>query len=642
MKITKYLFFAILLFPFKLLFPQSLETLKKDYPDSDAIINIRSHKLSLLINQGTIQAKTTVLEKKRIINELNSYNYHVENIYFNSLEKIADIKSMVKDPADYTINLEGYKAEVESTFSEGELSSDVKRQRIYFRGAKPGREIHLQYDRIIKNPYLLPIFYFDQQYPVVKTTFQITFDENIEIGWMIFNMDSIDIDFKEKESYGNKIYVWEAKNIYPVETEINGPDHLDLAPMIIPYIKSFKYNGKTHQLLGSTKDLHKWYVKMISSANMNNYGLTNIADLSKKITDTIDIEEEKIRAIFQWVQSNIKYISTNEGLGGFIPTHAEAVLKNRYGDCKAMTNLTYRLLEEAGIKSFYTWVGTIDLPFNYENNPTPSTDNHMVLAFEKKEGDYQILDATNSYGAFYDVPFYIQGKEAMISLNDSTFIIKKIPLDAYTKNTLYDSIYIYEKDGLLKSHSNLKLTGSQKYKSEYSFPLVHDEIVDYIKENYIMANAKTKLKNVDYSGVKDRSNKMEISFDYELFDHSLNTTNKKYINMNLDKPLVRFDMDIEERKTDYIFDFASSYEYISYYEIPEGFELEYMPSPKSYSHDRFGMSIQYTSNEKGIKMRRILYIKDRTIRLEDFEDWNDFIKLLKKSYTELVAVKQTK
>lgn len=637
---TKYLFLVILLFSFQYLFSQSVETLKKDYPDADIVCTTQSHNLSLLVNQGTISAKLNILEKKRILEELNSYNYFVENIYYNSLEKVTNIKSLLKDPADLDVKIEGYEAEVESTFSESELLSDVKRQRIYFTGAKPGREIHLRYEKIIKNPYLLPIFYFDHKYPVAKSVFQITFDPKIEIGWFTFNLDSLDIQFSEKESYGNKIYVWEVKNVFPVDVEYDGPDHLAMAPMIIPYIKSFKYGGKTKQILGTPEDLHRWYKKMVSSVNSIDYVNKKIPDLAKRITDTLDLKEEKIKAIFQWVQSNIKYIATNEGLGGFVPTHAEAVLKNRYGDCKAMTNLTYRMLEEIGIESYFAWVGTIDIPFNYENNPTPSTDNHMVLAFEKENGDYQILDATNSYGGFYDLPFYIQGKETLISLNDSSFVIKMLPVDTFDKNVFYDSIYMYEEEGVLKSHSNLRLTGSQKYKSEYSFPLEHDDIVDYIKERYIIANKKTKLDNVVYNGVKDRTNLMEISYDYELYDHSLFTDNKRYINMNLDKPLVRFDMDIEQRKTDYLFDFASTYQYICFYKIPEGYEIEYIPPSKIFENNRFGMNIDYVEADGGIKLIRKLFIKDRTIRTVDFAEWNKFIDLLKDSYTELVVVKQ--
>jgi hypothetical protein len=427
---------------------------------------------------------------------LNKYDYHVENIYYNSLQKISKIKSHIKNPWDLATGEEGILADVETIFSEGELESDFKRQKIYFKGAKAGRQIQVQYEKTIINPYLIPIFHFDQEYPATKTIFQITAAKDIEIGYFTFNLDSIDINFTKSELDGKINYTWEANNVFPVETETHGPGIFALSPMIIPYVKSFNYNGKTSYLLDTPKELHKWYIKMIGS-NQEDYGLRNIHDLSKKITDTISNEQDKIKAIFQWVQTNIKYLSTDEeGLGGFVPKHAEKVLKNRYGDCKAMTNLTYRLLEAAGIKSYFAWVGTNDLPFNYQNNPTPSTDNHMILAFEKADGEYQLLDATNSYGSFYDVPYFIQGKETLISLNDSSFTIKKIPVDDFQKNVLFDSIYLYEDDGLLKAHSNLIITGSQKYRSESGFPLVHNEIVDYIKEHYIMANKKTRLNNI--------------------------------------------------------------------------------------------------------------------------------------------------
>ncbi len=620
---------------------QSNDSLLKQYPDQDAVYLKASIHLNIGENEGTISAKTIELEKKRILNNPNPNNYWVDVIYFNSLVQLKENKAFIKDPKDNKYENEGYFAEVESTYSDTEIASDMMKQKVYFADAVNGREIQLQYEKIIKDPHLLPTFYLDMDFPVIKRIYQITVDDGIEIGWLSFGLDSLDIEYTEKHSYGKTIHYWVAKDVYPIEPDPNGPEYIALAPMIIPYIKSFTYNGKTTQYFGTITDLHRWYVSMIERSSSFYDPDKNVLKISKSITDTCDTEEEKIKAVFQWVQTNIKYLYSDSGLGGFIPEDADKVMYNRYGDCKAMTNLTYELLKNSGIKSYFAWVGTYDLPFTYENNPTPSTDNHMILAIEKKDGDFQLLDATNSYGSFYDTPYYLQGKETLISLSDSTYLIKTFPKENYQDNILYDSNYIFEEGDQLKSRSFMKMTGSQKYKAENGFPLVHKEIIDYIEENYLMANKKTSLDHITFSGIKDRTDSLQLSFDYLLQNHLVVADGKKYINLNFDKPLVRFDLDLSKRKTDYLFKYPSLYQYVSIYEIPDNYQLEYLPPNKSYHHERFSMDIQYTQTDRTIKLSRDISIKDRIIKTNDFNDWNEFVNLLKQSYTEVLVVKIT-
>ncbi len=52
-----------------------------------------------------------------------------------------------------------------------------------------------------------------------------------------------------------------------------------------------------------------------------------------------------------WVRKNIRYVAVYVGAGGVVPHSAQAVLDNRYGDCKDHVALLEALLKAVAIES---------------------------------------------------------------------------------------------------------------------------------------------------------------------------------------------------------------------------------------------------------------------------------------------------
>ena len=73
----------------------------------------------------------------------------------------------------------------------------------------------------------------------------------------------------------------------------------------------------------------------------------------KSLTSPLKTEREKIKTLYSFVQNNTRYVSVQEGVGGWQAFPAEFVYKNGYGDCKALSNYMYALLKSIGIKSLW-------------------------------------------------------------------------------------------------------------------------------------------------------------------------------------------------------------------------------------------------------------------------------------------------
>jgi len=635
-KIYPFALVFIIILPL-LSFSQNIEKLKSLFPNADAVIKQRSEILHIKRSNGKFEITRDYSETKIILKTPPFSNFWVERIYFDSFEKIRAIEGDKISNSDLLLNSKAEKYGPQSTIRSSGLYNDEKVYKLWFNQVKKGDKINIKYERIHKNPRMFGPFFFMDSEPCLKAKFSIRSDKNIEIGWSYYGPEKYHVTFSKGMSNGENIYTWTLDSIPAFEEEDYSPSFQELAPQIIYYIKSVTERKKKKIILDSVSALHNWYRSLVKRANLS--PPHSVASLTREIIDTCETKDEKVKAIFQWVQSNIKYINTSVGMGGFVPDDAEEVLKNRYGDCKAMTNLSITMLRLARINSYFCWIGTFDLPYNYTNNFTVSTDNHMIIAI-RKNGKVKLLDATNSYGEFYKTPFYLQGKEALISLADSNFAIFKIPEESHEDNIMIDSNYIYEKEGRLFAKENIEVSGSLKLKIETDFPLIHDDIIEYIDEHFLTANAKTKIDHIEYSGIKDRSNTMNVKFNYQLFNHEIIAENKKYINLNMDRPLYDFNIDLDQRKTDFLFDFARTEHYIVVYKIPEDYQVTNLPPDIHADFNNYSVHINYQEIDGTVLMRRDVILKNRRIKKDNFEEWNEFVSSYKDAYFGILVLEK--
>ena len=55
---------------------------------------------------------------------------------------------------------------------------------------------------------------------------------------------------------------------------------------------------------------------------------------------------------------------------------------------KDNSSILYEMLKAAGIKGELTWIGTRSIPYKYNELPTPSVDNHMILYYQNGNKGY--------------------------------------------------------------------------------------------------------------------------------------------------------------------------------------------------------------------------------------------------------------
>ena len=73
-------------------------------------------------------------------------------------------------------------------------------------------------------------------------------------------------------------------------------------------------------------------------------------------------------------------------------------------------------------------------------------------------------------------------------------------------------------------------------------------------------------------------------------------------------------------------------------EVPEGYEVTYIPEDVSFGDDKFSCSIGYEKNDKEVVYNYNLCLDVIWLNPDQFSEWNTFIKNLKKSYRENIIL----
>src|SRR5271166_1472951 len=105
--------------------------------------------------------------------------------------------------------------------------------------------------------------------------------------------------------------------------------------------------------LESWKAIGDWYYKLADGRRNSS---PEISARVQQLTAGATTFDAKVRALTGFLQSDVRYVGIEIGIGGFQPHPASDIFRSRYGDCKDKATLLSSMLKEAGIDSDYLLV----------------------------------------------------------------------------------------------------------------------------------------------------------------------------------------------------------------------------------------------------------------------------------------------
>lgn len=138
-------------------------------------------------------------------------------------------------------------------------------------------------------------------------------------------------------------------------------------------------------------------------------------ELCADLTEPLD----KVRAVFEFVSRDIRYLDHDTGIFGKKPNKAVEVFGNRFGDCKDKATLMIAMLREVGIRAAYAAIRTRPRGPVFWEVPDAQTD-HIITYIPAQAGIPHDLfvDGTSRFGHVAWLPDADQGVEALVLEGD--------------------------------------------------------------------------------------------------------------------------------------------------------------------------------------------------------------------------------
>jgi hypothetical protein len=421
---------------------------KTDYsialiPDSlklNANAVVRLSKIQITISsQKSMSTKT--IKAISVLNELGMRSLDLsENCDNNS--SINKIEATIYNATGKELN--SYKRrdfKDQSATDEGTIFSD---NRVLFLDYTPvNYPFTVVFESEIENkttafiPFWSPLEMY--YVSVENASFTINFKPELGIKTKELNFSN---NYKIERTETSSSISYSSKNLTAKNYESLSPRFDKIFPKVMFGLTLFSLEG-VNGTANSWKEIGKWFYDEILT------GTTELSNETKaKVKSLVGEEKDpikKAKIIYKYVQDKTRYVSIQEGIGGWKPMLAKDVDKLGYGDCKALTNYTRSLLNEVGVVSYYSRLYGNASKMEIIPDIVSFQSNHVILAIPN-DSNYIWLECTSQDDPFGYQAYFTDDRQALVIKPDGGEIVQtKIYIDKENTQNSKGSYSISEK-----------------------------------------------------------------------------------------------------------------------------------------------------------------------------------------------------
>lgn len=277
-----------------------------------------------------------------------------------------------------------------------ELISNVREKVIRIPASDPGNVIGYEYE-LEEQPMLLQdTWYFQGEAPVVEARYSL----QLPAGWEYKAAFLNHAEVKPTQAGGGQS-LWTVSNVRGIKAEQEMPPLRGVEGKMIVYF--LPPGGTGDRGFANWQEMGNWYRDLTKGRNEATPDIkTKVAQLTSGLQSPLD----KMKALAQFVQHDIRYVAIELGIGGWQPHPAGDVFTHRYGDCKDKATLLAAMLREIGIDSYYVVINT-ERGSVTPDMPANSGFNHVILAIKLPDGiSAASLSATMHHPKLGDILFF--------------------------------------------------------------------------------------------------------------------------------------------------------------------------------------------------------------------------------------------
>lgn len=471
--------------------------------------------------------------------------------------------------------------------------------------------------------------YLNSHFPFYKMEYNLLVEDGMPVEYKVVNGD-LAPDTTQLEGF--TLYKWSRLKPELVKEEPNTIPFDDVANVL--YV-SFGY---------SWREVVDWYSDLSTYQAAPDFTIKNlVAGLfnGKELT-----EEEKARAIYDFVCKNIQYSSVDFRQSGHIPQKASRVYNSRLGDCKDVSTLYVSMARAAGLKANLVLISTAD---NGRNTmQLPSLDfNHCIVKVHLPQGEkfLELTDPDLPYGQLYH---FHQGAPILeIPTRDvpADISLERLGINpGHPGETRRSTKVEVAEDGRMTvERRTLKtgLPGVSMVKSNYysDEKMRFDDVAGALASDH---KSPVSLKTLEFEQLEPRRDSVSYRYTYTVENDVMKLGSLRTLKAPFSDRLINMEIFKDENRVNE-FDFlyyedADLYEEEIEVRLAGAYTFRETPENMTATFRKSSYSLEFSKiDDKTMKIRR-RYVVDRSnIKPGEFKAFKDFmVKVNEGENTHLV------
>lgn len=422
----------------------------------------------------------------------------------------------------------------------------------------------------------------------------------------------------ESDNAGEKVYSY--KNVSAIDDAFLVPQPVKILPKVSFALTKFNLEGKQGNI-NSWSDFGSWYYNSIlQPVSLSTPSIkAEVAALNLQGTT-----EEKVKKLYQYMQTKTRYIFVALGIGGWQPMLPDEVQKKGYGDCKGLTNYMKTLLDEAGIPSYYSVINSSSSPVSFDKDFPKMGGNHVILMVPTEKGNIW-LENTSQQIAFNHLSYSTTDRNVLsIRKNGIELIDTPVYTADQSKEKQFLKINLNE-DNSISGEGNFSFTGIQ-YDNNLVLatmsPKERNEAVKNLLD--VLHFEKVEMKNF----LNDKDNAVaKFDLDFKANNYSKNAGSSIIFRA---VPIYSNNVYKTEENRELPFELRQSFEdeYEINFAIPKNFKIEELPENVNINSEFGTYKLSFVKNGEELKVNRTIRINKG---LYPKEKYNDYINFRKKT-----------
>jgi hypothetical protein len=554
----------------------------------------------------------TILNEKGIDNSVLSE-------YYNKYISVRKIKADLYDRDGIPIkNSENIKVEDYSANDGNSLYEDIRVKVLDPKYRTLPFTVEYSYEISYEGLFLFPDWkvYDDYNISVEKSSLTILTPKDFKFRYKEKNIKN---QYKISEGKDKTEYTWKYEHMPALKKEPFSTPYEEYTPVVCAAPSDFEMDGYKGNL-ESWDNFGKW-INLLGKGRNTLDEKTN--EKVKSMVVGLKTDDDKIRALYNYFQNKVRFVSLQIGIGSWQMIEADKVDNFSYGDCKALSNYMKSLLDIIGIKSYYTLVRA------GESAPVINADfpsnqfNHVILCIPESS-DTLWLECTSQTIPFGYLGTFTDDRKALFTSDAGGTLVTTI------KYSIDDNKKIRKTIVDLTSDGNGTSTVETDYKGifyDQVMPVLHMDEVDGRK----FVQSKISIPSyrlISYSHKEDKSiiPAIKENLNLTLINYGIVMGNKIILKPNLMTRVTELPVGTKDRKSEICI--RRPFEEIDtvIFRIPAGFKIAQIPARVTIA-TKFGeYSSEILSDDNTITYLRSFKLFNNIYSVSDYPAFVDFFE----------------